>query len=78
VDTHYLLISMDSFLEYRGVELWNAQRTMIRNLLGILGQVVMETRALFYKARHGIDMYELKGDDRFLYSEIHDDPVNWE
>ncbi len=77
-DTHFLLITMENFLKHKGEELWPVQKTMIRNLIGILGQAIVETRALFYKARHGIDMFELKGDDRFKYPEIHSDPVNWE
>ncbi|GAA2184269.1 hypothetical protein GCM10009785_31480 [Brooklawnia cerclae] len=73
-DVYYLMFTLDDVLEYRD-GLYPAQQTMIRNLMGIVAQVVIDHRALFYKLRYGINMFELTDADKQLYAEIHADPL---
>jgi hypothetical protein len=73
-DAYYLLLRLDDILELRQ-EFWDVQRTIIRNLLGIVAQVVIDTRYLFYRARHGIDMYAMTAEEKQLYPELHSDDL---
>lgn len=75
ISVDYLLLSLDDMMEYDEA-VWLPKKQMLRNLMGIVGQVVIETRALFYKARHGIDMYNLTEEEKWKYDEIHSDPLN--
>ncbi len=75
IEADYLLLQLPEMMAYREA-VWPAQQQMLRNLMGIVAQVVIETRALFYRARHGIDMYQLSEEEKGRYTEIHSDPLN--
>ena len=73
-DVHYLMFTLDDILDYRD-GLYDVQRTVIRNLMGIVAQVVIDTRALYYKARLGINMFDLPEEDKASYTDIYSDPL---
>ena len=76
-DIEYLAFSLDDLMNVQP-DLQELQLRVIRNLMGIVAQVVVDTRVLFYKARWGVDAYRMTPEQRAMYPDIHYDPIQGE
>lgn len=62
-----LEMNTDMMLKYYNARVYPAQSVMIRNLMGILAQKVMDVRQDLFMSKFGVDIYNMKeGDDEKL------------
>lgn len=58
-----LLFDVNTILDYRGDAVFSAQKTMLRNLLGILAQKVTDVREELWKLKYDVDIHNMKEGD---------------